>query len=99
MIKITWSPEARLDLERLHGFIAQYSGAAAKNAILTILKEADLIANNPEIGRPWHVDPTYREMIVPFGARAYIIRYRLVSDMAVIFRVWHGFEDRGPIGD
>jgi len=52
------------------------------------------LAGFPEAGRPWAPDLAYRELIVPFGARAYEARYRLIDDRVVIVRVWHGLEDR-----
>jgi plasmid stabilization system protein ParE len=35
-----------------------------------------------------------RELIVPFGQRGYIIRYRLDEDVVVILKIWYGLEDR-----
>jgi plasmid stabilization system protein ParE len=35
-----------------------------------------------------------RELILPFGASAYVIRYRTADQTIVIIRVWHGHEDR-----
>jgi hypothetical protein len=40
--------------------------------------------------------PGYRELVVPFGSGAYIIRYRIDTrrDAVVITRLWHGREQR-----
>ncbi|MEM1086444.1 MAG: type II toxin-antitoxin system RelE/ParE family toxin [Pseudomonadota bacterium] len=48
----------------------------------------------PELGQPWDADPAYRELTVVFGARGYVVRYRLMEDRVIIVRVWHGLEDR-----
>jgi plasmid stabilization system protein ParE len=38
-----------------------------------------------------------RELIVPFGSGAYVLRYRLdtATDTVIIIRVWHSRELRG----
>jgi len=35
-----------------------------------------------------------RELYLPFGNGAYVLRYRLDGDMVVIIRVWHSREHR-----
>ena len=36
-----------------------------------------------------------RELVIPFGARADLLRYRLdAEDDVVVIRVWHGRERR-----
>jgi len=49
----------------------------------------------PERGRP-AARRGYRELIVPFGRGAYVIRYRIDYDRntVVIVRIWHGRELR-----
>jgi plasmid stabilization system protein ParE len=49
----------------------------------------------PERGRP-AIRPEYRELIVPFGRGAYVVRYRihLERDTVVVVRIWHGREQR-----
>ncbi|GMR22257.1 MAG: hypothetical protein BMS9Abin37_0593 [Acidobacteriota bacterium] len=39
-------------------------------------------------------DTGRRELIIPFGAGAYILRYRIHRDAVVIIRVWHSREAR-----
>jgi len=53
------------------------------------------LADQPERGRP-AARPGYRELIVPFGAGAYVVRYRidLRRNAVVITRLWHGREQR-----
>lgn len=36
----------------------------------------------------------YRELIIPFRARSYVMRYRLFEQRVIIVRVWHGLEER-----
>lgn len=49
----------------------------------------------PDRGRPAGFAGA-RELIVPFGRSAYIVRYAHLNRMGevIILRVWHGREDR-----
>lgn len=94
MMQIVWLPEAEKDLERLYEFIRPINPKAAKRALLVIIDGVDRLLEFPELGRPRETLPRIRELIVPFGARAYIVRYRLTQDSVVIVRIFHGLEDR-----
>ena len=94
MASIQWLPDARDDLARLYAFILPHSSEAAQRAIETILKAVDSLVQFPQSGRPWEPDIKFREKPVQFGAKAYVIRYRLFEDKIIIVRVWHGLEDR-----
>jgi plasmid stabilization system protein ParE len=50
------------------------------------------LAEHPSRGRP--VGPTTREVNIPFGQSAYIIRYRVSANRVTITRIWHGLERR-----
>lgn len=95
MTQIDWLPEARGDLQRLYGFIAQHSPDAAARAVQAIVAGVDGLRDFPDSGRPWEPDMDYRERVVPFGARGYVVRYRVLGARVVIVRVWHGLEGRG----
>ncbi len=94
MARVRWLKEARQDLERLHTFIAVHSPNAANRAIQTLIQAAGSLADFPERGRPWDLEPQFRELSVPFGSRGYVIRYRLHEGDVIIVRVWHALEDR-----
>ena len=95
MFQLEWLPAAKADLERLHAFIRSKSPEAAKKAVLTIIEGVDRLVDFPEMGSPWEADMNYRELTIPFGARAYVARYRLFEGRVIIVRIWHGLEDRG----
>jgi plasmid stabilization system protein ParE len=61
----------------------------------TLFAAARSLGDQPERGRP-AARPGYRELVVPFGAGAYIIRYRIDArrDSVVITRLWHRRERR-----
>lgn len=96
MISIHWLPGARNDLQRLHRFIHAHSPAAAVKAVDSIIEAIDHLGLHPEIGKPWDVDINFREWPVQFGAKGYVIRYRLFEDKLFIVRIWHGLENREP---
>lgn len=91
---IKWVPEAQDDLRRLHAFILPHSSDAADKAISTILSAVDHLGEFPESGKPWDHDTGFREWPVQFGAKGYVVRYRLSDDALIIVRVWHSLEER-----
>ena len=94
MTTVKWLPDAHTDLRRLYEFIEPHSPRAAAKALETLIAEAGKLADFPERGRPWGPDHQYREWPVRFGAKGYVIRYRLHEDDVIIVRVWHALEDR-----
>lgn len=95
MSAVVWLPEALEDVERLYGFLKEKSDAAAMRAAQTILQGAQILEKSPESGRPMNDDTARRELFLPFGAGAYVLRYKLDSvSTVVIIRVWHSRENR-----
>jgi plasmid stabilization system protein ParE len=95
MPRLIWLPEALRDLDRLIVFINGKNPEAARRAAQVIGTGAGQLQTTPELGRPMADGTHRRELIIPFGAGAYVLRYRLDGDQAVvIIRVWHGREDR-----
>jgi plasmid stabilization system protein ParE len=93
-MRIFWLPEALADLERVYDFLIEKDPAAAERAVRTIESGADRLAEFPEIGRPMGDDTGRRELFVPLGAGAYVLRYRLYHDTVFVIRVWHSREER-----
>jgi addiction module RelE/StbE family toxin len=94
MAIVKWLPGALKDLKRLHEFIGQHSPVAASRAIDSLIESAESLTEFPEIGRPWELELDYRELFVKYGARGYVIRYRLIEDIVFIVRIWHTLENR-----
>ncbi|MES9880082.1 MAG: type II toxin-antitoxin system RelE/ParE family toxin [Sedimenticola sp.] len=65
---------------------------AAERAIRVIQSGAGSLSEQPEMGRPMRDDPKRRELYLPFGASAYVLRYQIETDTVVIVRVRHGRE-------
>jgi plasmid stabilization system protein ParE len=59
-----------------------------------LIEAAESLQEFPEKGRPWNLEINFRELSVRFGARGYVIRYRLFEGQIIIVRVWHSLEDR-----
>jgi len=90
---LKWSAAARLDLIRLHTFLASKNPEAAKRAIQAIRQGANELAKHPGIGRPVEeMPPEFREWIVTFGHGGYVVLYHLDEKEAVILAVRHGRE-------
>jgi plasmid stabilization system protein ParE len=93
MTSIRWSPEARTDMTRLVAFLRKKTVDAARRVAVRVADAARALAEQPKLGRPVEGED-YRELIIPFGARVYVLRYRIDSDAIVIARIWHGREQR-----
>jgi plasmid stabilization system protein ParE len=78
---------------RLREFIEPHNPEAARSAAQALKKAAGLIVRYPGIGKRLEGRQD-RELVVPFGQRGYIIRYRLDEDAVVILKIWHGLEAR-----
>lgn len=95
LAQIKWLPAALTDVERLHAFLGEKSLDAARRAAQMILEGANRLQEWPESGRPLPDDTGRRDLFVPFGAGAYVLRYKLENSATiVIIRVWHSREER-----
>lgn len=95
-MRIVLSAEALADLERLREFLVEKDTRAAARASVTLSNAIGTLMEFPERGRVAPL-PSHRELVVPFGRSAYVVRYKYRADEAsvLIVRVWHGREDRG----
>lgn len=93
-MKLIVSPEAFDDLQRLRAFLASESPNAAARTVRLLEAAIESLADLPQRGRP--ASPDIRELVVPFGRSAYILRYALISEAetVVVLRLWHSREDR-----
>lgn len=95
MPQVRWLPEALADVERLYAFLHEKSPDAAARAARVILDGADLLQSIPEIGRLMNDETGRRELVISFGAGAFVLRYMWDKyDTVVIIRVWHSRENR-----
>jgi toxin ParE1/3/4 len=92
--EIIWLPEAIEDLHRLRHFLTDKNPNAAKRAGQDILDAANRLSQFPQMGRPMNDETSRRELVIPFGSGAYVLRYLLEDDTVFIIRVWHSKENR-----
>jgi len=90
MPQLIWSPAALRDVDRLHRFLVEKNSSAAREAIKAVRTHVNILAEQPGAGRPAeHMDPEFREWIIPFGGSGYIALYRLDGEKVVILAVRH----------
>jgi len=93
-VRVRWLPEAWQDTQRLYDFLLDQDPGAAARAMDVLLEGADRLAEMPEIGKPMTNDTGRRELYLPFGTGAYVLRYRIHNEHVVVIRVWHSREHR-----
>jgi plasmid stabilization system protein ParE len=94
-VKLVVAREAVADLERLHAFLVNKNPRAAQRAVAAISNALHSLDVFPDRGRPSGIAGA-RELVVPFGRLAYVVRYAHLAerDEIVILRIWHGREQR-----
>lgn len=91
---VRWLAPALDDIRRLYEFLLQRDRRAAGRAARAIRAGATRLGDAPEIGRPLADGTGRRELQIPFGAGAYVLRYRIQDETVVVIRVWHSREAR-----
>lgn len=87
------SPRAYADIRYLEAWLAERNTAAALKVGPLLFEAMMSLREFPERGRR-AVNYRGRELNVPFGAHAYIIRYRVEPDRVIIATVHHSLERR-----
>lgn len=85
MSRLIVTPEAARGLERCRQFLVQKSPAASRRAAQAIIRQFELLATQPKMGRPIEDEPALREMIVAFGDSGYVALYRYESQSDTVF--------------
>lgn len=91
-MKVVFTDAAARDVFRLRVFLEEKAPGAAKSAVKAIIRGCASLTTFPERGTP-RSDGS-RQLVIAFGARGYIARYRvdLDADEVVILRIRHGRE-------
>ena len=90
-MKVSYTPEAIADLERLRNFIEPKNPFAARRVSSELLDGIGNLRSFPKMGLPVTRAPepdTIRDLFIG----QYTVRYLLRADLLVILRVWHGKE-------
>ena len=93
-MKVAWLLQAQDDIKRLYDFLFEKAPVAAERAVRAIQLGARKLVDFPHIGRPMGDETERRELFIPFGAGAYVLRYRIHSATIIVIRVWHSREAR-----
>ena len=93
-MKVVWLRQAQDDIKRLYDFLLDKEPVAAERAVRAIQLGARKLVDFPHIGRPMGDETDRRELFIPFGAGAYVLRYRVRDKTVVVIRVWHSREER-----
>ncbi len=101
MPRLIYTSRALADLIRLREFIAQYNPHAAARMAKAIREAADHLKTHPMLGVQVEDLPPFRDLVIPFGARGYILRYRPIveTQTVVVVGVRHGLEDAATLND
>jgi plasmid stabilization system protein ParE len=91
-MRIEWLQTAIYDLQRLREFILPHNPEAAQRAFKTIKAAVAPLATNPRFGKPVEDLSGYHDLIIPFGASGYVLRYHLQGDTIFVIAVKHGKE-------
>jgi plasmid stabilization system protein ParE len=94
MARVAWRLEAVQDIDRLRAFLYPKDPHAAQQAAYVIFNGAKHLESSPEMGRPLPDNTKRRELVIPFGASAYILRYIFDNGTVFVLRVWHSRENR-----
>lgn len=95
MSQIILSAKAARDLKKQREYLSQFNEEAAVKAAATIMEAIHALASHPLLGKPLEDSPEYRELIRPFGAGSYTIRYRMDSEMIIIVGIRYS-KEKGP---
>jgi plasmid stabilization system protein ParE len=94
-MNIVIAPAAADDLARLRSFLDSVDQRAAERSSILLEAAIQSLLDFPQRGRPSGLKGV-RELIIPFGRAAYLIRYAHFparSDV-VVLRIWHSREER-----
>jgi len=92
MSQIIVTAKATRDLKKIREYLLQFNAEAAQNSAAAIIEATSLLMKHPQLGKPLEDIPEYRELVRPFGAGAYTIRYRLDFDRIIIVGIKHSKE-------
>ncbi len=95
-MKIEWLPGAVQDLQRLREFIYSHNKEAAGRAVTIIKGSVKMLSRYEYVGKPAEGLPGYYDLVIPFGASGYVLRYRVEQRTILIVALKHGKEAGFP---
>lgn len=93
-MKVEWSREAILDLDRFAEFLYQRFPAMAEVVADELSAKTKILQDNPRLGHLVRNRADYREIVFRVLNASYVVRYRVEAQTIIILRVFHGREWR-----
>lgn len=93
-MRLIYSEQALRDLVRLRAFIADKDPAAARRVATELVARIRRLQDFPKLGREVSRAPdpaALRDAVLG----NHVVRYVPRSDVLIILRIWHHYEDRG----
>ena len=87
--RVSFTPAAVRDLERLRAFLQPKSPAAARRAAVAITEAVRGLGQHPGIGRPVEEMPACRELLIDFGDSGYVALYWHAGDQVTVLALRH----------
>lgn len=93
--RVRFTLEAKFDLERLYGFLAEQDPKAAERAVEVIDRAWTVLEEFPfSCRKAEHSNPFLREIVVPFGSAGYVALFEIEDRHTVtVLAVRHQRED------
>lgn len=94
MPRVVLTEAALGDLVRLRDFLVEKSPEAAERAKGQLVQSLNALSQFPESNKPVPNMPHQRELVIKFGARGYVARYRYErGEDVVVLRLRHQREE------
>lgn len=90
MIRLVWTARAARQLDGVGEYVAKDNPKAATRLLKSIRQSANMLKQNPFMGRRTEFDDV-RELVVHPN---YLLSYRVSSDVVEILQVWHVAQNR-----
>lgn len=92
-MKLEYSPQSILDLQRLHDFVADKNPLSARKIAIEIQEAAQKLKSFPQIGLPVSRADESKNIRDLYVGK-YTIRYLVsVEEIIYILRIWHNKEN------
>lgn len=92
-MRISFSKDARIDIERLRDFISKNNPIVAKRIVENLIHSIETLADYPEMGTKVKEFPM-AESLRDIYVLDYHVRYLKLKNNIHIVRIWHQEEDR-----
>ena len=93
-MRLEWSNDALADLDRFASFLHRQYPSLAELVAGEIVKEAQLLTEQPMLGRVIGDSEEYRQIVLQVLSARYVFQYRYDGKQLLMLRVFHGREMR-----